>query len=301
MSFVFWREPIPKDVDWNEFCKKVLTMSRVLYKQSGFEETIENKLFDRTFLPPCQIEVLDSGAEVVWLVVHDDKVADMTFKILTNVKNYSESSFAKKYNLNSLPRDFLSSKPASARTLWIFMKDSYYTDFSADAEEFATQLFQKLEAKIFSEVRKNQFDVIQSSTEGLKKSLSSLEEGKSRRIMEDVAKTIDKAVKEVKRIDEYEKKLSSMEKDIVSVRQLVGASQEFQDWRVLIADVEDLKKANVSKELFKSEIKRLDEKIDGLREIRFWSKRTLLDIVLASVASASTIIASLLAMGVIHF
>lgn len=302
-GFRFWgmTEHIPDNVDWKEFCEGVIDASRVLYKQSGFEETIESKLFDYSFLPPCQVEVLDSGAEVVWIVVHDDKVEDMTLKIHKNVRNYGESSFAKEYTLNSLPSNFLSSTPASARSLWIFMKGTSYTGFLADVEELATHLFQRLQAAVYSEVRKNQVDVIQSSTEGLKKSISSLEEGRMRKFMGDVAKTIDRAIEEIKRIDDYEKKLSSVEKDIRGVRRLVGASREFQDWRVLTTDVEGLKRTHVSKELFESETKRLDQKIDALKEIRFWSKRTLLDIFLASVASASTITAALLAMGIIHF
>jgi len=36
-------------------------------------------------------------------------------------------------------------------------------------------------------------------------------------------------------------------------------------------------------------------------KIKFWSKRTILDIVLASVATASTIIAELLGAGLLHF
>jgi hypothetical protein len=122
-----------------------------------------------------------------------------------------------------------------------------------------------------------------------------------REYVEGIAEKIDKALKEIKRIDEHEKKLMSVEKDIVGMRRLVGSSQEFQDWRVMASDVETLKKTHVTKELFESEIRRIDQKIDSLKEIKFWSKRAIVDIVLAMVATVSTTIATLMAAGIIKF
>lgn len=59
--------------------------------------------------------------------------------------------------------------------------------------------------------------------------------------------------------------------------------------------------------LFGGTVKRIDERINGLgkriddlRETKLWSKRTVIDIVLAIIATASTIIAALLASGYLH-
>jgi len=37
----------------------------------------------------------------------------------------------------------------------------------------------------------------------------------------------------IKKIDEYEKRISKIEEDICGVRRIIGVSKEFQDWRVL--------------------------------------------------------------------
>jgi len=101
----------------------------------------------------------------------------------------------------------------------------------------------------------------------------------------------------VKKIDEYEKRISKIEEDICGVRRIIGVSKEFQDWRALTSDVETLKKKHVGKDLFESEVKRLDQRIDALKEVKFWSKRTFLEIILAIWGTIVTLYAS----GVLRF
>ena len=79
--------------------------------------------------------------------------------------------------------------------------------------------------------------------------------------------------------------------------------EDFQDLRVYTTDVEYLKKTHVHKEVFLVEIKRLDEKInrglealntriEDLKAIKFWSKRTLLEIALAVWGAIVTLYAT---------
>jgi len=113
---------------------------------------------------------------------------------------------------------------------------------------------------------------------------------------------IQASLEQINRIEQHEKKIAAMEGEIAGVRKLIGSSREFQDWKVLVDDVATFKKTpHVSKDLFESEIKRLDQRIDSLKEIKFWSKRTILDIALAVLATASTVIVGLLGAGIIHF
>lgn len=64
----------------------------------------------------------------------------------------------------------------------------------------------------------------------------------------------------------------------------------------------DLKKSHhVPKDVFESEIRRLDQRIDMVKEIKTGSRRMALEIVLAIMAAASTILAALLGAGIIHF
>jgi len=301
MYSLFSKKPFPTDVDWKEYLTKVVEISRRIYEVEGVKEFIEERFFDSSFLSPCQIEVLDSGREVVWLLVHDTSLEDMEFKVHRNVKNYGESEFARRYTLNSLPEDFLESKPSDHAELWIFTKQRSYSGLSGEPEDVAYGIFNHLILVAGYKLRENQVSIIKRSTSGLRRSISRLEQEDMRAYVEEIAKKIDKALEEIKRVDEHEKKLLSVEKDIVGVRRLVGVSQEFQDWRTLTSDVEILtKRPHVPKELFESEIKRLDQRIDAFKEIKFWSKRTIVDITLAVIATASTIIAALLAADIIH-
>lgn len=167
------------------------------------------------------------------------------------------------------------------------------------------RLKEQISIGINSKYRDKQIASIENNTATLKnyiiksKPLNTVE-------LTEITKEIDSALQEIKRIDEHDKKLVSVEKDIVGMRRIVGESKDFQEWRVLTPEVQRLKDEHISRKEFESDIKRLDEKIDSvntrikdLREIKFWSKRAVLDIALAIVATVSTAIAALLAAGII--
>jgi hypothetical protein len=300
MYRAFSKKPLTRSINWNEYLTKIIEISRQSYEVERVKNLVKDRFFDSSFLPPCQVEVLDSGREVIWLLVHDTKRKDKEFEIHHNVKNYGESEFARTYKLKTLPETFLESKPSNVAQLWIFTKQRTFSGLSGDPEDVADQILETLMTWARYELREDQVNAIRRSTSGLRESASRLEQKEMRDYVEKFAKKIDRALEEIKRIDEHEKKLVSVEKDIVGVRRLVGVSQEFQDWRTLASDVTALKKKPlVSQGIFTSEIKRLDQRIDALTEIRFWSKRTIVDVVLAAVATASTIIAALLAAGII--
>ncbi len=95
----------------------------------------------------------------------------------------------------------------------------------------------------------------------------------------------------VNRLEKQEELVTTISEDVDGVRRLVGVSKEFQDWRLLISDVTRLKEEHISKREFDVDIKRLDEKIEkgfdsfntrieDLKAIKFWSKRTVLEIAL---------------------
>ena len=114
----------------------------------------------------------------------------------------------------------------------------------------------------------------------------------------EAGKKLEKALREIRRMD----------KEIDRVHRMIGASKDFQDLRAFITDVEALKKSHIHKDVFITETKRLDEKIDrgfealntrieDLKAIKFWSKRTLLEIALALLGT----IATLFATGILKF
>jgi len=108
---------------------------------------------------------------------------------------------------------------------------------------------------------------------------------------------ISDSILDVKRLEQHEHRLKSIEQEIGGVRKMIGTTKEYQDFRVFATDLEELKKTHVHKEVFESEIRRLDQRIEDLKAIKFWSKRTLLEIAL----SIMTVIATLYGAGVIKF
>lgn len=145
-------------------------------------------------------------------------------------------------------------------------------------------------------------ETIESKTEEIKSEAEKVLDENLRERLLKAAEEIEYSLNEMKRLDEHERKISAIEGEIDGVRKLIGKTKEYQDWKALVSEVAEFKKTpHVAKELFESEIKRLDQRIDALREIKFWSKRTIIDIILAVIATASTIIAALFAVGVLHF
>ena len=108
---------------------------------------------------------------------------------------------------------------------------------------------------------------------------------------------IDNSIRNIRELEQHEKRLDKIEQEIGGVRKMIGTTKEYQDFRVFTTDIEELKKSHVHKQVFQSEIKRLDQRIEDLKAIKFWSKRTLLEIALAIMA----VIATLYGAGVIKF
>jgi len=111
-----------------------------------------------------------------------------------------------------------------------------------------------------------------------------------------------------KSLSELGEAVRNINREIVILRRLVDLTREVKDWKTLISDVDKLKEEYVLREVIDARIERLDEKIDNglealhtriedLKAIKFWSKRTLLEIALAIVAT----ITSLYAAGILKF
>jgi len=158
-----------------------------------------------------------------------------------------------------------------------------------------------------------QVDVIERSTDGLKKSIARISEEDIRDELLAATSRIDTSLEEIKRLDE----------EVGRMRKLVGATKEYQDWRLLVSDVDRLKGEHVPKPVFDANVERLDEKIEkglenlskrveervkavdtrieDIKAIKFWSKRTLLEIALAIWGAIVTLIVALIGVGILKF
>lgn len=273
-------------VPWKKYLTEVVTIFR---RQAGkldpeSQKRIRKVFRGRLLFEPCQIEVLDLKAKgfVVFLISHDKKLPDMTFEIHENAKSTDESKFLKKYEYKLIEQFGLSAFFGWGHALnepWIIvMEDSVSVEQEMSSQGLADYIFKSVR----EELKNAQVDVIERSTSGLKESIAKIPKKETREELLVTTSKIDGALQEIKRLD----------KEIGKVRQLMGVSQEYQDWKLLVSDVYRLKGEHVPREIFNTHIKRLDEKIDtgikalderieDLKAIKFWSKRTLLEIALA--------------------
>jgi len=282
-------------IDWEQYLTEAITIFRKDFEKLNLEDRkiISKKEYNALPFEPCQIEVLDfgEGRRKILFLVHDKHLPDMMFSIHTEVKTIDESEFKKKYKFDMFTLkgfeilDF--EKLFPDYRFFIISRTSMSYEPEMDSKELAQYFLKSAQQTLKDE----QLYRITTTTEGLKKAIEKIPQKEVRDELMPSADAIAGALKEIKRIDD----------DLGKVRQLIGSATEIQDWKLLISDVGRLKEEHISRGIFESEIKRLDQRIDSLREIKFWSKRTIVDIVLAVIATISTTIVTLLATGIIKF
>ena len=258
-----------EDINWNEYLNKIIDNLRLFYNSQSPQKELPQKdqdeLFVNSFLPPCQVEVLDSDYEAVLLVVHDKERKDKEFYIKKIIKNFGESDFIKKYKL-LLPPNFAKTEPATSPNIWIITEKDFFAIDAADSDAVAERIIGKISVRINAKFRDKQIASIEHTTASLKDYINKSEPTDKVELTE-ITKKIDTALQEIKRIDEHDKKILSVEKDIVGMRRLVGESKEFQEWRALTSDVQRLKDEHVARKEFDANIRRLDEKIDSVNTL----------------------------------
>jgi type I site-specific restriction endonuclease len=250
-------------ISWEEYLTEAVTLFRKEFEKLSPEkqDRIREKYFDNLPLKPCQIEVLEFEGEkgVVCLIAHDSRFPDMMFKTQKDVKSFEVSEFIKKYKYSHpLLSDDVIEQLLLPDSLHIITKNTAKITLGA-RQDFSPQDLAEAFLSSAKEVLKTeQVDVIKRSTEGLKESIAKISEKDVRDELLVTTEKIDGALQEIRRIDE----------EIGKVRQLVGVSQEYQDWRLLVSDVHRLKGEHVSKEVFKAKLDELDTRINSLAEIR---------------------------------
>jgi len=143
---------------------------------------------------------------------------------------------------------------------------------------------------------------IQETTGELRQDAMSITQKEIRtRVLESTG-AIEVALRQMRRLDPLERSVTAIQEEIKGVRTLIGATKEFQEFRVLTSEVDRLSREHVSKDVFDETVRRLDQQLEALttrfndlRETKFWSRRTLIDIALGLIAAISTIYAAKLA------
>jgi len=251
-------------MDWKDFVTKTIELYRQEFEKLRPEEKklILSDYFDDTLLKPCQVEVLVSSGEVACLVIHDTQLDDMRIEIRENSKSYGDSEFVKKYHLKLFPAlgktTFVPSLIEEEYVVF-WTKHRFHPNRGRPVPDVIVQdMLSNIIVATRESVKKKQVDSIRKSAGDLKESIAKLPESEIRSTLEEQTKGIDRAVEDIKRLD----------KEISGVRQLIGVSREYQDWRLLVSDVQKLKGEYVPREVFEARANELNTRIDSIFEVK---------------------------------
>lgn len=249
---------------WGPFLREAIEFYRKEFKRwfnPEQQKRIREKALENSLLEPCQIEVLKwkKAKGAVLLLIHDDQLPDMVFKIHKAVESLDSSEFLAKYKRHfGLPIDlqeFMKEIPRVHDNLLVLTRKTInvYGGELPPPQELARSFLRSAQ-RVF---KTEKIDDIGRSTKGLKKSIAKIPEKDIREELLANAKKIDSSTQEIRRMDE----------EINKMRQLVGVSQEYQDWKVLVSDVHRLKGEHVPREVFESKVKELSTKIEAFEKI----------------------------------
>jgi len=322
-------------ISWEEYIESNIAEFREQYKDSFSRSQItllekDREAFLYSLNKPSQIIVVDfEDRQCIFIIAHNQEHPDMEVLVFENAvfENWEDKVFVgkrllgllgiKKTEINQIVEQMKRKKhyrqwkygpkedefqliytPLGKR--WLLLLSSYDPRYSGTKFHFATTFLLFSHSKLHSILREQQ-------RREIKKTVSELRED-----AEAIPKEIElrsKIIESTQRLDSQMKQLDEkVEKEISAVRKLIGLSESIQDWKLLISDVNRLKGEHVPREIFDTEVRRINEKInkglealntriEDLKAIKFWSKRTLLEIALAIM----TVIAALYGAGVIKF
>jgi hypothetical protein len=316
-------------ISWKEYIKSNILEFRKRYEELPEESKRIIKedilLFSWSLNKPCQVILIDFVEPYPKCVVilRSEEYPDMEVIVLKNVAfgTFSSEVLEKVELLKSLDIKEINAITGyikqAASEIWgktwcvaaRAFKKSYLLLYSKDPRsvrdrEIADFMSDIMMAHVNSALREKQRKKIEQTVGDIKRDAEAIPEAVDLR---------NKIIENTTRLDNQIKELNKkVEEDVSAIRKLVGTSKDFLDWKVFSTDVEHLKETHIAKDVFDAHMKRLDEKIDkgldalntridDLKAIKFWSKRTLLDIILAAIATVSTIIAALLAAGILKF
>jgi len=295
-----WNDYLETMIDYT---RKELDNYRIYHPEIPEEASHANMLYG-SFPKPCQIKVFEFvSTHVFWILNFEPEKKDKNFTIYTNIKEeiadfsksckdfpkgleefYSDITSIREFTLTSLNLSIYLKSREPPEYVYLFLKNPR-KEFKPI--EIAKILFERLKPFLLLNISKNQ---VKNATRTMEQQISTLKEVPAR---SELLKSLEKIETSVKKTDE-------LHEELIGVRKLIGASEEFKDWKILVSDVDKLRKEHVAKGEFDAKIERLDEKIEkglealntrieDLKAIKFWSKRTLLEIALTIWAAILTL------------
>ena len=301
-------------ISWEKYLSTVVETFRTHYDKMTNEEKDAAQL-NMTFIKPCQIEFFsfkDDGQIMLVtlfpnspdeIIVHKNLGKDFDFHSVLG-ERFREIL----PNIKKLLSEYIRDGKVRRSVSWASLTEngSIYTYHDLQkahphprtyGQSRFAEVNRLLKDNLRSRARSTKVRDIEEQVKGIRLGAGKIQDKSLRAKMLEHTNKISSSILDVKKLEQHEQRLHSIEQEIGGVRKMIGTTKEYQDFRVFIADLEKLKESHVHKEVFQSEIKRLDQRIEDLKAIKFWSKRTFLEIALAIMA----VIATLYGAGVIKF
>ena len=271
------------------------------------EETIKKQLqsfqLNTTFFSPCQIEVIEIEKTKIFnlFVTFDKDRPDKEILVTkipkdTDIKRFIDEH-SKRFpywskqlsdtdlrmferHKTTLRKDVLlkqitkQRKPLGTTWMYIDSRSSLYSR-AFDFRKQGIARFVKETLEHFNREFARILEGLQkiSSVERIPADLrAKVGQIKQENIRSDLMKLTDSIEKLIhsysNRLKDQERLTTAIREDVDGVRQLVGVSTEYQDWKLLVSDVHRLKGEHVPKEIFDAKVGELGTRIDSLSEIR---------------------------------
>lgn len=267
-------------MNWKDYVQATIHSFREQFDRTepDLQDQIQKNLFYQTLLKPCQVEVSDLGEHraKVWLITHDSERKDLEITVNENVE--ASDIYIERYlKTNPYLKDYPKGWKAKLANLsmtgghlelytnyWqytpTYALDIRGTDPSGYAEYMIISLRYRLSLLEHEKLEKN--------AQALKEDVALIAEENLRSRLENTSRKIDDAIQQIKRIEEHEQKLVSMEGEMKDFRTIVGRSKDFQFLKSFTSDLEYLKQTHLDKEVFNAKISELNNQIASFKEIR---------------------------------
>lgn len=299
-----------KAMPWKEYLSTLVETFRSYFDEMTSEEKTIAQL-NMTFVKPCQIEFFsfENDGQIMlvtlfpdspdYIQVHEHLGKDFDFSSISKEK--LSASIGR--TIGEILNPQIENGRAKFRVVWASLAEnaSYYTfdnlqEKYPDPKSFAKGRFEEVlrnaKDNLRTKKRSTEIKSIADQIEKLNADIKAIKDTSLRNRMLRHTSRMDSSISSVKRLEQHEQRLTEVEQEIGGVRKMIGTTKEYQDFRVFIADLEELKKTHIHKKVFESEIKRVDQRIEDLKAIKFWSKRTVLEIALVIWGTIVTLYAS---------
>lgn len=260
---------------WQDFFTRVIETYR--HQIDGLPESMKTEL-DTRFLEPCQIEVMEFGINRVTVVATTNNKSRPDMEIIVHEKPENPDDFLNQFIKRNPELEYAREGIKGA----LFEKDprgipGYYLcsphyrergifDLKGfSPQSFANEQFSSTYDQLQRDIEQEEYQSIKDSSQAMKSDIEGIPESRAKSRIENRLGSIEESIQ---KIGEMSKRVASVEGDIKGIRTVMGTSIDVKDWRLIMPDIETLKKEHVPKEVFEAKVNELNTRINSLSEMK---------------------------------